>query len=162
MKQPLFFTYLDNTLNAKPTININSFDQISLRVQKPLVLCDIDDTLLTTDDEHRNAKPTDYHGFNRLVERVKSLGGELQFLTARSQSGHLYTQFHFHQIGVDYNKFKVHYTNAGPKGDYIKHNIPLTGFGEVIFIDDLDNFIHSVKSNHPRIQCYKFHIPYSK
>lgn len=163
MRQRLIFTYLDNsnTHNSKPTISINSFDQVSLRTPRPLVLCDIDDTLLTTDIGHYNAKPTDYHGFNRLVERVQSMGGVLEFLTARSVKGQIFTQMHFHQIGVDYHKFKVHYTNAGPKGNYIMKNIPMEEYNEVIFIDDNDGFIQSVKSHHPHIQCYKFHATYT-
>jgi hypothetical protein len=163
MPQRLLYTYLnDNPRNSKSTISINSFDQISLQTPHPLVLCDIDETLLITDAGHYNATPTDYHGFMRLVQRVRDLGGELKFLTARSKMGEYYTRIHFNQIGIDYNQFKVHYTNAGPKGKYILENIPLRGYNEVIFIDDNDGFIHSVKSHHPEIQCYKFHIPYTK
>jgi hypothetical protein len=102
-------------------------------------------------------KHTDYDGFNRLVRRVKQLGGEIQFLTARDGQYHYITKLHFNHIGIDSDLFKINYTNAGPKGEYIKKNINLLGYGEVLFIDDRDSFLMSVKTHHPQIICYKFH-----
>jgi hypothetical protein len=167
------FSYINDQIpKVHPTQNIETFDRIRLSKFNPLVLCDIDDTLLTMDTVYQldPTKPvplkieyvpthTDYHGFNRLVYRVKQMGGELQFLTARDKEFHAFTRSNFDTIGVDYDSFKIHYTNANPKGEYIKKNIDLSKYGEVIFIDDRELFLENVKRHHPQIICYKFVIP---
>lgn len=204
----LFFTnYGTFPLSREPpaTKTISSFDEVVLTKPKPLVLCDIDETLLyyekelshfvgvcqhTYDsvysqfkiptqyisrDKHREAKvnsmasilysdyinsagpkPTDIDGFRRLVRRAKVLGGEVKFLTARGEKSAEFTRNNFAHIDVNYDDFDVHYTNASPKGEYIKSRIQLDGFGEVCFIDDLDHNIKNVSLHYPDIACYMF------
>ena len=192
----IFTAIPSNYLIRKKTINtIHSFDEVQLIEHKPLVLVDIDETLLTFDknysdfvkeaeafydnhqqyapydenkhisrEHHKNAfvyqtagqefnsyldlaKPraTDLEGFLRLVKRTHLLGGDLKFLTARSYVGQEYTRSNFKDIGLNYDEYEVHFTNGGPKGEYIKNNINTQVYTEIIFIDDLDSFIQNVQ-----------------
>lgn len=100
---------------------------------------------------------TDLEGFLRLVIRVRALNGDIIFLTARSESSIEYTKKHFTQIGLDYDYYKVHYTNNKiTKGKYIKENIDLVNYTDVIFIDDYDCYIQTVLDEFNFIKCYKF------
>lgn len=198
-----FFPLIGNRQNIPGTIF--SFDEVILEKNNPLILCDIDETLLTfpktynhfyqnaknvydeiysniklpreliTRDQHKEVKtnsmakiayddylkttspqPTDYDGFNRLIRRVQMLNGNIIFVTARGINSHEFTRKNFEQVGLNYNQFEVHYTNANPKGEYIKNNIPLDGYNEIVFIDDLDENIYNVNYHLPQIQLYKF------
>ena len=211
---PLFFSYFTSSSSTyetyqppPPVRTISSFDQIVLSSQRanPLVLCDIDETLLryqkTYNDiwnevslkydrgrtqygmtrnmlESSNQRytkiqyiakmeydqyiqetppvPTDAEGFNRLLLRVYMLNGELKFVTARGHLSQEFTRKHLKQIGVNYDDFEIHYTDATHKGEYIKKNISFDGFNDIYFIDDLDSFIDNVQTHLPQIQCYKF------
>jgi len=210
---PLFYSYFSSaetgyhTYRPPPPIKtISSFDQVELSLRgKPLILCDIDNTLLRYNKEYHHvyadvekkydrgmtqygmtrnmlessnqrytkiqyiAKmeydqyiqetppiPTDAEGFNRLLLRVYMLNGELKFVTARGRLSKEFTRKHFKQIGVNYDDFDIHYTDATHKGEYIKKNISLEGYNDIYFIDDLDSFIDNVQSHLPQIQCYKF------
>lgn len=199
------FSSTPSTVGPLTVKTISSFDEVFLSRSKPLVLCDIDETLLqyhkrffdilgeVTDKYdrgmiqhgmskklvetlyHRDMKlqyiakleydkyiletppvPTDREGFNRLLLRLYLLNGELKFLTARGKQSEDFTRKHFTQIGVNYDDFDVHYTDASHKGEYIKKNISLGKYNDIIFIDDLDNFIENVQLHFPQIQCYKF------
>ena len=198
---------------SNPVIHISTFKGVSITKQKPLVLCDIDDTVIGYDkdvdyfynqlkmniekkkssksgpayifsnilnntgmfnmtdaemkhtannmfNDYRNShKPIhcDYDGFVKLLKRVHELGGELQFLTARSRQSTSYTRIQFDQIGLKYDDYRVHYTgNVISKGDYITRYFNLNHFGEVVFIDDLETYIKSVVILCPSIQCYQF------
>jgi hypothetical protein len=198
---------------SNPVIPINTFTSVSLSKLKPLVLCDIDDTVIgydknmdffydnlklridrdklansgpsriftsllnnnhfsnmtdfeikvyasnMYDDYRQSRKPThcDYNGFTELVKKAKYLGGELQFLTARSKESADFTRKQFTEIGLNYDDYRVNYTgNAISKGEYITRYFNLNHFGEVVFIDDLDSYIQSVVHLCPSIQCYKF------
>jgi hypothetical protein len=205
--------FLNPSQLSNPVIPITTFKSVTLTKRKPLVLCDIDDTVIVydkdvdhfynrlkmyieqkkssqsgpahifssvlndrgmfsmTDEEMRNTahkmfddyrqfnkpKHCDYSGFVELLKRVHELGGELQFLTARSKQSTAYTRLQFDEIGLKYDDYKVNYTgNVISKGDYITRYFNLNHFGEVVFIDDLDSYIHSVVVLCPSIQCYKF------
>lgn len=198
-----FFTF--STLVNKIPGTIFSFDEVILEKNNPLVLCDIDETLLTfpktynhfyndakviydqlysdlkipqtliSREQHRESKsnsmaklaydaylkstspqPTDHEGFKRLIRRVRMLNGKIIFVTARGVNSHEFTRKNFEQVGLDYDQFEVHFTNANPKGEYIKNNIPLDGYNEIVFIDDLDENINNVNNHLPQIQPYKF------
>ena len=200
------------TLPINPVVPISSFREVELRRKKPLVLCDIDDTVIGYDktydffykqllataqtknnvpakmtsifniaNNHNNdyelkheaeqmynyyrmlnkPKHCDYVGFMDLVERVKQIDGELQFLTARSRESAFHTRNQFKEIGLNYDDYRVHYTGGGmTKGMYISRYFNVNMYGEVLFIDDLDSFIDSVVSTCPSVRCYKFnYIP---
>ena len=169
---------------------IYSFDEIIIAKNNPLILCDIDDTILrfnynlvhfyneakilypkASDNELFNRANNDFYiyrilnrpfhtdldGFNNLCERTQQVNGELMFITARSHFAEDTTKKQFKTIGIDYNKFKIHYlSNTISKGDYIKKNINLEGREEIIFIDDQDYNLDNVKNILPQIKCYKF------
>jgi hypothetical protein len=207
---PLFYSYFSSSpalyRTPPPVKSISSFDEVVLSPRpNPLVLCDIDETLLRYNKqyedifrevaqkydrgitqyqitrkylespEQRHTKiqyiakmeydkyihdtppvATDAEGFNRLLLRIYMLNGELKFVTARGHLSQEFTRKHFTQIGVNYDDFEVHYTDATHKGEYIKKNISFDGYNDILFIDDLDNFIQNVQSHLPQIQCYKF------
>lgn len=108
-----------------------------------------------------NSRPshTDSAGFNRLVERAKTSNSVIMFLTARHFMTEKSTRMDFASIGINYDLFKVHYTNNEiSKGDYICKHINYTKFKEVVFIDNDETYIESVQKACPRVVCYKFVI----
>ena len=171
---------------------ISSFNQVELTPGvKPLILCDIDGTVLHfpdcdricknlvkdlcpngTDDPTfeeeffklkemyihiRDPSHTDYDGFVSMLEKIREMGGKLMFLTARGKIADAWTKKQLKKIGINPEDFDIHYTcNKITKGEYIKNNINLTGWEYVIFIDDYESFIKTVKDLHPQIMCYKF------
>ncbi len=206
-----YFSFSPGIL-TNPVIPIDTFRSVSITKRNPLVLCDIDDTIIGYDknfdyfyntvitnrekyknanngpanifnnilnnqsltmtnnevyivasrlyDEYRQRNPPkhcDYEGFMRMCKKIQDMGGELQFVTARSKESADFTKMQFNEIGLNYDNYKVHYTGGIiTKGQYIKQNFHMSKYGEVIFIDDLDSFIKSVVEWCPVIQCYKF------
>lgn len=107
--------------------------------------------------ERNRPKHCDYDGFMRMCKKLQDMGGELQFVTARSKESEYFTRMQFNEIGLKYDDYKVHYTGGTiSKGNYIYQYFNMSKYGEVIFIDDLDSFIKSVVDMCPVIQCYKF------
>ena len=173
---------------------INTFDDVELTKEKPLIICDIDNTILhhgvkidhfikMIKEDKRifffneqtilqqaqtllnyhccivKAEHTDEEGFNKLLNNIKLLNGNIIFLTSRTSLYNQYTKKHFNDIGLNYNDYKVHYTNNTiSKGDYIKNNINTSQWNEGIFIDDLDFNLISVFNYRSDIKCYKFVI----
>lgn len=105
---------------------------------------------------------TDYEGFMRMSQKVKELNGEIIFVTARHTCSIENTIKHFNEIKLDYHSYQVHYTSypITSKGEYIQKYIDMRGKGEVIFIDDQDFNLISVKKKNPHITCYKFIFPH--
>ena len=92
-----------------------------------------------------------------LVNRVKQIDGELQFLTARGRQATMHTRNQFKEIGLNYDDYRVHYTGGEiTKGLYISRYVNLNMYGEVIFIDDLESYIDSVVALCPSVRCHKF------
>ena len=107
----------------------------------------------------RSPTHTDYEGFVSMVKTINEMNGKLMFLTARQSSSDSWTKSQLKQIGVNPEDFEIHYSGLSmTKGEYIKRNIILDGAEYVIFIDDRDSFIKSVKDLHPQIKCYKFEV----
>jgi len=175
--------------------NINTFNQIILEKEKPLVICDIDETILyyeknkqyfyklaenicktqdiqdkqvinnlayiLFDDYKEENKPlhTDYDGFIDLLKRINLLDGKLIFLTSRNKFYEFYAKKNFNDVGLNYDDFIVHYTDAKiSKGEYIHKFIQTDKYSDIIFIDDRDDCINSVLDYMPYINCYKFII----
>ena len=178
----MHFSFINN---VTPIIPINTFDNIQITQYKPLIICDIDDTLLyikdnqpynissylsqssllltdyttgfTIDSMVRNVLPTDIDGFHRLENRVKMNDGKIVFLTARHPNFSHYVASDFSKIGLDYSSYNIHFTgNAISKGSYILQNIKLDQFGEVHFVDDLIDNHNSVNAIFPNIKRYLF------
>lgn len=100
---------------------------------------------------------TDYNGFVSMVKTINEMNGKLMFLTARRSITNDWTKKQFKQIGINPEEFEIHYAGTlMTKGEYIKQYINLDGWQNVIFIDDNDMYIKSVKDLHPQIICYKF------
>ena len=100
---------------------------------------------------------TDYDGFMNMVRKIKACGGKLLFLTARKKSFHDSTKKHLSQVGISYDDNDIHYTNNTiTKGEYIKQNINVDEWNEIIFIDDYLSYIKSVSDLFPQIICYNF------
>jgi hypothetical protein len=163
---------------------ISSFDCININGSRPLVICDIDETVITFANGiktcqtlaqelgekdfnyiynlYKTIKPpiqTDPEGFDRLKNRLNQSGisENLMFLTARNELSIQKTAEHFTQVGLDYNAQPVHYTNNQiTKGEYICRNINLDDYDQIIFIDDYPSYIQSVLEHLPQIECYLF------
>jgi len=139
---------------------ISSFDNISLVKNKPLIICDIDNTLLYHKIPKKNNDnicfffrkfidcfshpivreilPIDIGGFNRLEERVKKINGKIIFLSERDKEREKIIEYDFQQIGLDSKKYEIYYiTKKYSKGQYAHNHLRTFVFTEVIFIDDL-------------------------
>jgi hypothetical protein len=100
---------------------------------------------------------TDYNGFMNMLCKLREHNGKLLFLTARNSSYHKQTKIQLSQIGISCNDNDIHYTNNTiTKGEYIKNNININEWDEIIFIDDYVSFIKSVSELFPQIICYNF------
>lgn len=184
---------------------ISSFNDVEIINSNTLVICDIDETLLTwnkkssdfyhkviddfslidyvikpTQEEinkkaqqwlcmyHRMFSPvmTDEDGFYNLLNRIEKTNSEITFLTARpkNSSTNNFTRKNFLDIGLDYNKYSIHYTdnNSISKGEYIKKNINTSNYNQIIFIDDYEPYIKTVNDILPNVICYKFEADYKK
>lgn len=102
---------------------------------------------------------TDAEGFNNLAEKVKKLNSKIIFLTARCKFSEDYTKKQFGQIGLKYDDYDVYYTdNKIYKGDFIKSNIDTSLWNDIIFVDDYEFNLASVKCIFPNSKCYKFEV----
>jgi acid phosphatase class B len=170
--------------------SINSFDQIKIIGEKPLIICDIDETVITfstgidlchkltqeivclENDFNFNKEftyiyklyklinppvQTDPIGFSKLINKIDQIQGQLVFLTARNKSSIEKTRSDFEKSGLDYNYKPVYYTNNSiSKGEYIKSNIKLDEYDQIIFIDDNFININTVINFIPQAYCYLF------
>lgn len=103
-------------------------------------------------------KQTDKEGFSSMIQKVKSLGGKLVFLTARSSVSSNKTMNDLKTAGISNpESFEIHYTGKEiSKGDYIKKHNLLQGYDHYIFIDDYPEFLHSALKLYPDMNCYLF------
>jgi hypothetical protein len=102
---------------------------------------------------------TDLEGFKNLKDKVEKLNGKIIFLTARSYISDDFTKKQIQEIGLCYEEYEIHYTdNKISKGNYIKNNITTTIWNDIIFIDDYDFNLDSVKQILPESKCYKFEV----
>ena len=104
---------------------------------------------------------TDLDGFTNLLNKIDSTCSEIIFLTARSSTNKNFTLKNLNDVGFSHFIDKIHYTdNLISKGEYIKNNIDLSMYNQIIFIDDKELFIKSVNDYFPHIICYKFDFIY--
>lgn len=186
---------------------ISSFNDVEITNSNTLVICDIDETLLTWNKKSSDfyhvvidnlssidcaTKPTpeeiykeallwlnmycemfapvmtDDGGFHNLLYRIEKSNSEIMFLTARPKNynSNNFTRKNFLDIGLDYDKYSIHYTNNNSisKGEYIKKNINTSNdkYNQIIFIDDYETYIKTVNDILPNIVCYKFEVDYEK
>jgi hydroxymethylpyrimidine pyrophosphatase-like HAD family hydrolase len=161
---------------------IKKFDKIFLNNEKPLIICDIDNTILYRNKENDNIEddinncffykpfvdcfskkkkreilPTDIDGFRRLEEKVRNLNGKIIFLSGRGIKRKKIIEKDFIQIGLDSKKYDIHYTTKKySKGRYVYENIKLDHYKDVFFIDDLYENHESMFSFFPKFKYYLF------
>ena len=105
----------------------------------------------------KDPSPTDLTGFVSLVSKIKEKNNEIMLLTARSAEGDQYTRKQLTKVGINCDNLKIHYTNNMiTKGEYIKSNIDISKYDEVICIDDYELYIMSILKVCPQIKCYLF------
>jgi len=146
---------------------LNSFNNVPI-TQKSLILCDIDDTLLTnkfvkfTANKNNNLvinlpKYTDKDGFTNLLQKLQKTNSKLYFVTARNIKYIEFTRRQFKILGIDIDKYPVYFCGDIPKGIIIKKFINMTNYKNIIFIDDLKYNLDNVKKElGNRIKCILF------
>jgi hypothetical protein len=148
-----------NTYDFYEMIREDSFDFTQQEIEKEAL------SMLNIYKVINTPKITDLNGFNNLIKKIKLFhNSKIIFLTARNcniTNDNKFTRKNFESIGLNYDDFSIHYTNNNiSKGDYIQKNINLEKYNEVIFIDDYECNIKSVKDIFSFINCYKFEIVY--
>jgi hypothetical protein len=102
-------------------------------------------------------KPTDYKGLINLFNNINTTNSELIFVTARSNDLINITNIHFKDINITNLNYKIYHIGDISKGEFIKLNILINEFNNVIFIDDLITNLESVYDNfNNKIILYKF------
>lgn len=154
---------IDDTLLYFPELGPNKYNQIFdyYFSTSPDLETAIDKTTVCWSNLFGSTLPThtDINGFKTLLQKLHLYNGGLCFLTARPshESNIEFTRKNFRSLQLNYDEFKVYYSYTIPKGEYIKSNIDLRSYTNIIFIDDMDYNLVNVKSIFGnRIQCYKF------
>jgi hypothetical protein len=165
-------------------ITIKSFDKILDQIiPNTLVICDLDNTLfdyksrcaIQTDIKIQECGIdlecvnslvpliTDLDGFFMLCDCIQWSGSTLIFLTARPESQSIPTKKILMYYKLD--KFKILYSGSNPKGKFLISKLPqINKFDKIIFIDDLEKNLNSVKSSLAKLELsipiltYKFVI----
>jgi predicted ferric reductase len=148
---------------------INTFNDIPI-IEKTLVLCDIDETLLTTkiiklvsNKDNKMVKLcylpkyTDKDGFLALLEKIKITNSKLIFITARRSTFAQITYNQFKLLDIDKNVYPIFFCGETPKSKIVKKNINLNNFSNIIFIDDLKyNLYHMKKEFSDLVKLFLF------
>jgi hypothetical protein len=72
-----------------------------------------------------------------MLSSIELTNSTLTFLTAREPESFEFTQKNLRDIGVDTEKYKIHYSGARmTKGDYIRRHIDVIPYNKVVFIDN--------------------------
>ncbi len=105
-------------------------------------------------------KHTDDIGFANMVENIKNTQSTLKFISARNSNMMEITKNQLEQINIDHNQYDVYHTEDCPKGIYIKENIDISPYDNIIFIDDFEFNIDSVKETFgDMVKCYLYEFP---
>jgi len=107
--------------------------------------------------QHNKPLHTDKVGFENMLKKIEETNSTLMFVTARNPKFQKITQEHFDHLYIDNLKYEVHYLAGCSKGDFIKDNIDISKYDQVIFIDDLVKNIKSVSDIFEnKIKTYQF------
>lgn len=150
---------IDDTILHHPAIN-HSWIAVIHRFFS--AKCDYDDSkaysktnrYLNTVYEEIPMRHTDKEGFFEMVDKA----AEFAFVTARDESAKIFTYENLRCIGVDPDKYPVHFCGGSNKGDHIQQNFDLSKYEHVIFIDDQSHNLENVflLVFHPGLEVYKF------
>lgn len=165
---------------------ISGFNQVVIKGRQPLILCDIDETLLRWDksleDIYNSYKMLHSHlgqsNLETLAENYYSIYrnktpaiptdlsgfkalmtrlGNGKMMFLTARTASYHTRDDLNNIGLQNYMFDIHFTaNKIPKGEYIKKYIDLSRYDDIIFIDDNPDYINSVLVNNPNVRCYLF------
>jgi len=148
---------------------INSFNNIPIQ-QNTLLLCDIDETLLTNKSvslvPNQNNKPTiklnlpkytDKNGFINLLQKLHETNSQIYFITSRNIKYFEFTRRQFKVLGLNIENFPVYFCGDNPKGLIIKQIENINNFDNIIFVDDLKYNLKNVKHElGDRVKCFLF------
>lgn len=165
--QTLVICDIDDTLLYFPGLTTEKYNEI-LDTYKQFVGDNPDGLLLAQAQANNHwselfgqTKPshTDKNGFARLLLRLHLYNGGLCFVTARPgyQSNIEFTRSNFNDIYLSYDAFVTYYSSNIPKGEYINKNIDLSGYSNIIFIDDMEHNLSNVNLHFGnKIKCFRF------
>jgi hypothetical protein len=152
-------------------LTINTFNKIPL-TKNSLVLCDIDDTLITTKTiclkpkKTNTAKPNiklvvpayiDKNGFTNLLQRLEATNSKLYFITSRNESSIDFTNNQFKLLNIDINTYPILYCGTSQKSNIVKQFIHTNSYDSIIFIDDLMYNIRNMKKEFgDKVSCFLF------
>lgn len=152
-------------------LTIDSFNKIPI-TKNNLVLCDIDDTLITTKTVYlkpkapESNKPSikldlpiylDKNGFKNLLQRLKITESKLYFITSRSEKSIKFTNEQFKLLNIDTNNYPIFYCGETDKSIIVNQFIDTTTYDNIIFIDDLTYNLRKMKKNFgDKVNCFLF------
>ena len=152
-------------------LTIDSFNKIPI-TKNNLVLCDIDDTLITTKTIYlkpkapESNKPTikldlpiylDKNGFKNLLQRLKNTESKLFFITSRNEKSIKFTNEQFKLLNIDTNNYPIFYCGETDKSIIVNQFIDTTTYDNIIFIDDLTYNLRKMKKNFgDKVNCFLF------
>lgn len=106
--------------------------------------------------QYHDISHTDEEGFRGFIDRLTA-SSEMMYLTARTASMDDITKQQFDLLGISDIERVVHYTNNKlTKGEYIDKFINLSGYEDIIFVDDNTLELWTVWCQYPNIRCYQF------
>lgn len=148
---------------------IKSFNEVHL-TNNNLILCDIDNTILTNKIIHLKHKTgikpdinlyipkyIDKDGFSNLLQRLQMTNSKLYFITSRGKKSIELTTRQFKILNIDINNYPVLFCGETKKSDIVKECININKFENVIFIDDLKyNLYYMKKEFGEKVNCFLF------
>jgi len=152
-------------------LTINTFNEIPL-TKNNLVLCDIDDTVITTKTIYLKPKqvnstkpniklhiPTyiDKNGFMNLLQRLQLSESKLYFITSRNENSSEFTANQFKLLNIDINTYPILYCGTSHKSNIVKQYIDTKSYDNIIFIDDLIYNLRNMKKEFgDKVNCFLF------
>lgn len=148
---------------------IKSFNEVCL-TNNNLILCDIDETILTTklillkhkignkpDVRLCIPKYIDKDGFLNLLQRIKMTNSKLYFITSRRKKSSEFTNKQFKVLGIDKKIYPILFCGETKKSDVVKEFIDINEYETIIFIDDLKYHLYYMKKEFgDKVNCILF------
>jgi hypothetical protein len=164
-KNTLILCDIDDTILHHPAINVNwimiihNFFHIKYHADnghhnRPQTEMEINQYLDTV-FETIPMRHTDRAGFFAMV------GGATEFalVTARQPTTKDFTYDNLRCLGIDPEKYAVHFSGNMGKGDYINLHFDLSKYDRIVFIDDQPRNLENVflRLFHQNLELYQFH-----
>lgn len=152
-------------------LTIDSFNKVPI-TKNNLILCDIDDTLITTKTIYfkpkspESNKPNikldipiylDKNGFKNLLQRLQITDSKLYFITSRHETSSDFTNNQFKLLNIDIHNYPILYCGKCEKSSIVKNFIDFNSYDNIIFIDDLTHNIRNMKKElGDKVNCFLF------